>query len=405
MRSAILRCAIGLCVCLGAYAQQATLEGITVNAQTQQPMAGVHVSLVSIGVGTNLPEPDDAYGAISDRAGHYSIGNIRPGNYTLTPKHAGFVYFSEKDAAATPTITLKPGENNLDFRIPMTPEAIVTGRVIDEFGEPVQAVTVRAVSTLGAVPYGVWSMRTETDDRGEYRISGIPGSYYVEASVHPLESSGPAEIRTDGSATSSYATAYYPGALAKERAKAVEFAAGKELTGIDIHVAHQKSLKISGVVTGIPAAGSAGAADARATVTIRVYYGGGEAVNDTVADANGHFEFAGLAPAEYHVDATYPPVVAGGDSLQSPVMKATIETDDAVVNLPVSAGTDMTGTLLVEGTPPGQHPGEKWTIRLAPSDPDGTPTKGGAGWDLHDQQNHTRNVSGHGRSTARQRVP
>ena len=43
------------CLCLGA--QPAALEGTAVSAGTGTPLAGVHVSLVSV---------DDAYGAISD---------------------------------------------------------------------------------------------------------------------------------------------------------------------------------------------------------------------------------------------------------------------------------------------------------------------------------------------------
>lgn len=352
---------IALLSCLCLSAQQAKLEGIAVDAVTQQPLAGVHVSLVSMGVGTNLPEPDDAYGAISDTAGHYSIGNIRPGTYVLNPKHAGYVYVRDKDIAATPTITLKAGEQNVSYRIVMTPETTISGRVIDEFGDPVQGAAVRAVAVTDPPPYGLWSMSAETDDRGEYSISGTPGKYYIEASVHPLRDSGQPEIRTDGSSTSAYATTYYPGSLAKERAKVVETAAAQELTGIDIHVAHRKSLKISGVVTGTPAAGKA----AQATVTIRVRHDNSEADDETEAAADGSFVFANLAPSEYRLSASYP-------GLLSPIVTVTVENEDANVTLPLTAGEDMAGTLKVEGDTPGS-----WTIRLTPVDYDGSPTKGG----------------------------
>ena len=355
MRLAIL----GLLTCLCLSAQQAGLEGVTIDALTQQPLAGVHVSLISMGAGTNLPEPDDAYGAISNTAGHYSIGNIRPGTYLLAPKHAGYVYVREKDIGATPTITLKAGEQNAGYRIAMTPEATIAGHVIDEFGDPVQGVAVRSISATGAIPWGA-SNGDETDDRGEYRITGVPGKYYIQASVPPLQNSGPPEIRTDGSSTSAYATTYYPGALAKERGKVVEVAAAQELTGIDIHVAHPKSLKISGVVTGIHAAGNA-----HATVTIRVSLEGREAEDETEAAADGSFVFAGLAPSEYHLSAAYPGLV-------SPTAKVTVENEDATVTLPLTAGEQLTGTLKVEG---GIR--ENRTVRLTPVDYDGVPAKGG----------------------------
>jgi len=371
---------LSLLSCLCLFAQQASLEGITMDAGAQTPLAGVHVSLISMGVGTNLPEPDDAYGAISDTAGHYSIGNIRPGTYILKPTHAGFVYIRESDISATPAITLKPGEQKSGYRIVMTPEITITGRVVDEFGDPVQGVDVRAVSASEIQPYGLWAMHDDTDDRGEYRIVGMPGKYYVEASVHPLETSGAPEIRTDGSLTTAYAATYYPGALAKERAKIVEAAAAQELAGIDIHVAHRKSLKISGTVTGIHE-GDTGTARAetgaaRATVTIRLSANGAEAADTTVAASDGSFAFGGLAPSEYSLEATYPSAVSG-ESLRSPIVKATVETDDATVTLSLTAGEKMPGTLQTENNAPHGGDREHLTVRLAPVDPHGATTNGG----------------------------
>jgi hypothetical protein len=357
---------LGLLSCLCLCAQQAGLEGIAVDAVTQAPLAGVHISLISSGVGTNLAEPDDAYGAISNAAGHYSIGNIRPGTYTLEPKHTGYVYVPVKNITATPSITLNAGEQVGGYRIVMTPEATIRGRVIDEFGDPVQGVGIRAVSVDDIPAYGMWRMHDETDDRGEYRLTGLPGKYYIEAAVHPLQDIGQTEIRTDGSTTNAYGTTYYPGSLAKERAKDVEVAAGRELTGIDIHIAQRKSLKISGVVTGPHAAG--------ATVTILLRHDGGEAEDDTTAASDGSFVFSDLPPSDYWLRASARSEPAG-EMLYTPVVKITVENDDAAISLPLTTGETMTGSLQVEGSPRAAD--EQWTIRLTPLDPHGTPTKDG----------------------------
>ena len=359
-------CVLSLIACASVFAQPASLEGVTVDAVTQMPLARVHVSLVSMGVGTNLPEPDDAYGAISDDSGHYSIGNIRPGHYTLNPKRPGFVYVSDKDIATTPSISLKPGEKNQSYRIVMTPEVTIAGRVIDEFGDPVQGANVRVIAAGDVQPYGLWIMHDETNDRGEYRLSGMPGKFYIEASIPPLQTSGPPEIRTDGSSAAAYAATFYPGALAKERGTVIELAAGQELAGIDIHVAHRKSLKISGSVTG-------GSGAAPTKVTIRVRHEQSEAEDEVTAKADGSFVFANLAPAEYRLEAH----LSGGPALQSPVVKVVVENDDATITLPLSAGEQMTGTVLVDGAPPGPTAREKWTVRLTPDDPSGPATKSG----------------------------
>jgi hypothetical protein len=362
MKLALLALLTSACLC----AQQASLNGVTVDAVTGKPLAGVHVSLVSMGVDSNVPGPDDAYGAISNPEGHYSIGNIRPGKFLLRAQHNGYVYISEKDSAAPPTITLNPGERNADFKIPMAPEATITGRVTDEFGDPIEDVSVRAIAVPYRQPYNISHLRDDTDERGEYRLTGPPGRYYIEVSGSSLnQQDGIPEIRTDGSFIAPIATTYYPGALATERAKAVEVAAGQELTGIDVHVGHRRSVKISGTVTGIPPGKLPDA-----TVTIRLKHEGSYASDITGVNVDGTFAFTDLAPSEYHLQARIP--LPGGDALFSPIVKVTVENDDATVTLPLTDGERITGTVRVDGGSPGPN----WVVRLAPVDYDGTAPKG-----------------------------
>lgn len=359
---------LSLLACLGLWGQQASLEGTVVNALTQTPIAGVHVSLISTSVQTT-PEPGDVFGAISDAAGHYSIRNIRPGTFYLNPTHAGFVYRNDRNAAVPPAITLKSGEQSNGYQIWMTPEATIRGYVLDEFGDPVQGASVRVVVPTGA-PYGSWVMRGDTDDRGEYRMSGPPGNYYVEASPRNAATAGPPEIRTDGSLTSPYATTYYPGALAIERGKAVEVAAGQDLGGIDIHVARRRSLKISGVVTTKDGAG------VRASVEIILRHGNEEASESTTTAPDGSFTFSDLAPSEYRLLATLPAQRTGDDTLRSPVTPVTIETGDASVRLVVAAGETISGTVRVEGAT-SEKPPQNWTVHLIPLESHVPPSSGG----------------------------
>ncbi len=352
---------LGLITCAGLLGQSAGVEGVVSDSVTHMPLARVHVSLVSTTAGTNLAGTDDAYGAVSDEAGRYAIGNMRPGTFVVRARRAGYVYFDPQNVTATPTLTLKAGEQRV-FGMAVVPEASIAGRVTDEFGDPVQGVAVQVVSAPEAQPYGLWTMRAETDDRGEYRISGLPGKFYVEASIPPLQTSGTPEIRSDGSSTSAYATTYYPGALARERGSVVEAVAGRTVTGIDIRVAHRREVKISGTVKG-------GNATARARVSIRVIHDGGEAEDEMEAGADGSFAFAGLAPGEYRLSAVMP---SGGEALRSPVVKVTVENDDAVVTLPLTRGEVMVGSLVVEGVVP-----VTLTVRLTPEESAAAPVRGG----------------------------
>ena len=115
MRLAAISAVFALCL----NAQQASLEGTTVDALTGEPLAGVHVKLVTGVVGGAT----GSYGALSDRAGHFAIATIRPGAYVLLCERTG--YLDSQDVNATiRNIALKPGQAVKDHRIEMTPRAI-----------------------------------------------------------------------------------------------------------------------------------------------------------------------------------------------------------------------------------------------------------------------------------------
>jgi hypothetical protein len=348
------------CACLEA--QPAALEGIAVNAATGTPLAGVHVSLLSVGVASSLPEPDDAYGAISDASGHYSIRNIRPGAYYLNPTRSGFVWL------AAPTLTLSAAQQAADYKIPMTPEAVIRGRVLDEFGDPMPGVSVRAVSAAPTEQPQASTMRAETDDRGEYRIHGVPGSYYVEAAPRAPEAFGAPEIRTDGTLGTPYAVTYYPASLARGRGQTVDATSAHELTGIDIHVARYHPVKITGTVL------SADDAPVRGVVTLRLRDEKGEASQDILAGPDGSFTFEDLAPAEYQVQAKLPPQREGDPPLASPLTPVIVESQDVSVRLTVTAGEALAGAVTVEDRQ--DEALAAWTVYLRPTDPHGDTVSG-----------------------------
>jgi len=120
-------------------AQQSGIEGVVVDSVTHQPMPRVHITLrpaTAEGAG-----PEDIYGAMSRADGHFSISGMKPVVYGVTAQRNGYLLLSDR---ASGTVTLKPGETLSDFRIEMTPHAVVTGHVFDENGDPVQRARVEA---------------------------------------------------------------------------------------------------------------------------------------------------------------------------------------------------------------------------------------------------------------------
>ena len=119
-----MRRVVLLLVTIGASlaAQPASIEGTVVDQTTGKPLDRVHVRLT----GT------EAYGAISDSSGHFSIALMPPGRYMLTVKRSGYVQLADSDRA-----TLKDGQQLTDFKVKMALAAMLLGRVVDQNGGPV----------------------------------------------------------------------------------------------------------------------------------------------------------------------------------------------------------------------------------------------------------------------------
>lgn len=159
-----------LLIPVAAAAQNASFKGVTVNTTDGQPLAGVHVQL--------LPAPSDGsgeiYGAMSNRAGQFSMANLPPGAYFMRCDRNGFVLAHSGGARkASGSVALKPGENITDFKIEMAPQAVIAGRVLDQYGDPMQYVRVQispAAQTDGSFAEG-GATAAATNDRGEFRLA------------------------------------------------------------------------------------------------------------------------------------------------------------------------------------------------------------------------------------------
>ena len=58
-----------------------------------------------------------------------------------------------KGSTAIPNLTIKPGEALTGYQLEMPPRAVISGRVVDEAGDPVQGARVQSVPvTPGSIP-------------------------------------------------------------------------------------------------------------------------------------------------------------------------------------------------------------------------------------------------------------
>jgi hypothetical protein len=199
-----------------------------------------------------------------------------------------------------------------------------------------------------------------TNDRGEFRIGGPPGKYYIKATpmTTAMHMGMAREIRLDGSVESVYATTYYPNGASAAQAAVVEAVAGTEVTGIEIRLTRGRPpMTISGIVTGIPDE----SADATVNLTSIVDSRSRSSMG-TGTGPDGKFTFPGLQPGNYRLYASYS---SGKSQLQSRAVEIKLDSSDVGnINLALAPGAELSGTLEIAGEPPGSKLPEPLTVRL-----------------------------------------
>ena len=107
---------------------------------------------------------------------------------------AGF-FSDDRKREYQPIFEIASGEHVKDIPVRLIPSALVSGKVRDEYNDPVQDVEIRVMAAQMRLGQHVSAVagKAITDDRGEYRIAGLhPGKYYVlvEDKSKPLATLG-----------------------------------------------------------------------------------------------------------------------------------------------------------------------------------------------------------------------
>jgi len=124
---------------------------------------------------------------VTDDEGRFVFTQIPAGRYTMTASKAGFVsiaYGTKTAGRAGTPIQLAEGQKLESKAISMPKGGVVTGVVLDEYGEPSPGTSVRALRmVMRTGDKRLESAGTSTtDDRGQYRIYGLqPGQFIVTA--------------------------------------------------------------------------------------------------------------------------------------------------------------------------------------------------------------------------------
>jgi len=227
---------------------------------------------------------------------------------------------------------------------------VITGRVTDSQEQPVAGERMR-VNRLGRngearpVYVGTNPDMYTTDDRGVYRIFGLPpGRYLVSAGY--LAQEGQFNFPTP---RFFYPQTFHPNVTDKARAKIIEVTEGSESTGVDIVLAERKrSYDIYGRVvnddTGEPVAGVA-LSYGVASVEGKSVASHGE--SSEPSESTGRFRLTNVAPGRY---AVFVHTAAANDFLSEPTICEVGDNDLYGVVIRVRQGGAISGVALVEGT-------------------------------------------------------
>jgi protocatechuate 3,4-dioxygenase beta subunit len=327
------------------------IEGRVVNALTGEPLKKATLSLRNldpVSPGTFRP----LYSTVSAPDGRFAMKDIEPGSYLLSAERTGFLrasYGTRSPDQRSVTLHLSRGQTlrSLDFRL--TPHAVISGRVVDEDGDP----AVNAQIQLLRLSYSKGRKQLEplfrgsnirTNDLGEYRIFGlVPGRYVLAANY--LTTAG-AQRSLDRSATprnnEDYLPTYYPGTADADAAILFEVVPGAELRGIDVQLVKAHTVNVRGRVTNAVLPG-------RQAVDVYLVAGnsnrGAFSRPAFQADASGRFEIRSV-PGSYVLQAS----ISEGDKFY--LTRQPIEVRDQDIDnliLTISLGVALPGRVRVEG--------------------------------------------------------
>jgi protocatechuate 3,4-dioxygenase beta subunit len=365
------------------------IKGRLVSADTGAPVRRAQVRLSGTDV---LPKS-----ATTDNDGAYEFRDLPAGRFTINAAKSGYVtinYGQTRPFESGKPIELSEGQVIERADITMPKGSVISGRIIDEFGEPLADAAVSAMRstwTNGRRRLQATGRTATTNDLGQYRIYGLPpGEYFVSATLRGTQEMmvmemAVAAVRTAGpggsadAPRSGYAPTYYPGTPNGAEAQKLSLAVGQEAQNTDFGLVPVRLARVSGTVMssdGRPLEGVMVNATPRSATAGMVLFPSGASAR---TDKAGNFTLNSVAPGDYTLNAQSTTVVSSGDEGNRMVftmmrgaggdgqsefgsVPLSVAGDDVTnVLIPTSKGTTASGRVVYEeGSQPSRN-----TVRIS----------------------------------------
>jgi hypothetical protein len=183
----------------------------------------------------------------TDADGNYRIPGVPVGNYYIAPRSPEFVVTENGGPAPPRYFAITSGEAVDAINFEMLRGGVITGTITNSDDKPIIEGLVNLIrvepepagQSSNSIPSGRLGGRT--DDRGIYRMYGIPPGHYKVAVGWPLI----AQATLTGSPA--YRRVFYPDVTEESKAEVIDLAEGAEIPHVDINVgAVVKTVTISG---------------------------------------------------------------------------------------------------------------------------------------------------------------
>jgi protocatechuate 3,4-dioxygenase beta subunit len=317
-----------------------------------EPVRKANVHL--LGAPTQPGQLPVSYGESSGTDGNFVFDDVPPGRYVLSVDKPGYLaaqYGSRTIGLLGNQLDLRAGMDLKDLVLKMTPQGVITGKVLDQDGDPVTTANLQAMRyayVRGRRQLQVAGAGT-TNDLGEFRMRDLPpGRYYLSAGDRTATLGLQERAGRAGAALEGPITTYYPNGADVSSAAPIDVTAGGETRGIDIRLLRSKVYTVRG--KGVDASGAPGAgivSFARKDDTN--IPGLLNARGNAQLRPDGTFEFRNIVPGTYvlqvvqgALNGNIPANVTG--RLEVTVGDSNVES----LVLPIGPGPEITGTVKLE---------------------------------------------------------